>query len=55
VIGIVASEKWTSTPRGIDIGGPRAFGMDNVEYASLGEFKKPISVIDEFEVSNPTC
>ncbi|KAF8214085.1 hypothetical protein K438DRAFT_1902196 [Mycena galopus ATCC 62051] len=47
VIGIQASEKWTSTPRGLEIGGPRAFGMD-VDYKPLGIFKKPRSVIDEF-------
>ncbi|KAJ7118585.1 hypothetical protein C8R43DRAFT_1153344 [Mycena crocata] len=47
VIGIQASEKWTSTSRGIEIGGPRAFGMD-VDYKPLGTFQKPRSVIDEF-------
>lgn len=47
VIGIQASEKWTSTARGIDIGGPRAFGMD-VDYHPLGTFSKPRSVIDEY-------
>lgn len=48
VIGIVASEKWTSTARGIEIGGPKGFGMKDVEYVPLGRFQKPISVIDEF-------
>lgn len=48
VIGITASERWTSTERGIEIGGPKAFGMDDVEYKPLGTFKKPRSVIDEF-------
>ncbi|KAJ7462166.1 hypothetical protein FB451DRAFT_1353080 [Mycena latifolia] len=47
VIGIQASERWTSTPRGLEIGGPRAFGMD-VDYKPLGVFQKPRSVIDEF-------
>ncbi|KAJ6515387.1 hypothetical protein C8R45DRAFT_888175 [Mycena sanguinolenta] len=47
VLGIQASEKWTATPRGIQIGGPRAFGMD-VDYKPLGIFRKPRSVIDEF-------
>lgn len=47
VIGITGSEKWTSTARGIQIGGPRAFDMD-VEYKPLGIFQKPKSVIDEF-------
>ncbi|THH15146.1 hypothetical protein EW146_g5286 [Bondarzewia mesenterica] len=47
VIGMQASEKWTSTARGIEIGGPGAFGMD-VEYKPLGVFSKPRSVIDEY-------
>ena len=50
VIGIVASEKWTSTPRGIELGGPKGFGMNDVEYVPLGKFQKPKSVIDEFAV-----
>ncbi|KDN69072.1 hypothetical protein CSUB01_10226 [Colletotrichum sublineola] len=48
VLGITASEKWTSTARGIDIGGPKGFDMDDVEYVPLGKFKKPRSVIEEF-------
>lgn len=47
VLGITASEKWTATKRGIEIGGPRAFGLE-VEYRPLGKFVKPESVIDEF-------
>jgi len=50
VIGITASEKWTSTARGIEIGGPKGFGFDDLEYKPLGKFKKPRSVIDEFNV-----
>ena len=52
VIGIVASEKWTSTPRGIELGGPKGFGMDHFDYVPLGKFKKPRSVIDEFSEVN---
>ncbi|VDB99599.1 unnamed protein product [Peniophora sp. CBMAI 1063] len=47
VLGITGSEKWTSTPRGIEIGGPRAFGFD-LEYKPLGVFVPPRSVIDEY-------
>ncbi|OHW91158.1 hydantoinase protein [Colletotrichum incanum] len=50
VLGIAASEKWTSTARGIEIGGPKGFGMDGLEYVPLGKFKKPRSVIEEFGV-----
>ncbi|KAJ4254498.1 hypothetical protein NW762_010097 [Fusarium torreyae] len=52
VLGITASEKWTSTPRGIEIGGPKGFGFDELEYKPLGKFSKPRSVIDEFDVSS---
>ncbi|EHK98436.1 putative Hydantoin utilization protein A [Glarea lozoyensis 74030] len=48
VLGITASEKWTSTARGLEIGGPKGFGMDDVVYKPIGVFKKPISVIDEY-------
>jgi len=47
VIGITASERWTS-PRGIEIGGPKGFGLDHLQYKSLGKFVKPRSVIDEY-------
>ncbi|KAL5382674.1 hypothetical protein PMIN06_002218 [Paraphaeosphaeria minitans] len=49
VIGLTASERWT-TPRGIDIGGPKSFGLDHLEYKPLGKFVKPVSVIDEYNV-----
>jgi hypothetical protein len=49
VLGITASEKWTSTARGLEIGGPKGFGFDKLEYKPLGRFCKPRSVIDEFD------
>lgn len=49
VLGITASEKWTSTARGLKIGGPKGFGFDDLEYKPLGKFSKPHSVIDEFD------
>jgi len=48
VLGMTASDKWTSTTRGIEIGGPKAFGMDDVEYRPLAKFVRPRSVVDEF-------
>ncbi|PVI08009.1 hydantoinase [Periconia macrospinosa] len=48
VIGITASERWTS-PKGIEIGGPKAFGLGHLEYKPLGRFVKPVSVIDEYD------
>jgi DUF917 family protein len=49
VLGIVASDRWTSTPRGLEIGGPKGFGIDDMEYLPLGKFHKPRSVIEEFK------
>ncbi|KAK3488533.1 hypothetical protein B0T13DRAFT_520414 [Neurospora crassa] len=51
VIGIAASDKWTGSQRGIDLGGPKAFGFDHLKYEPLGRFVKPVSVIDEFDRS----
>ncbi|KAF2855492.1 DUF917-domain-containing protein [Plenodomus tracheiphilus IPT5] len=48
VIGINASERWMS-PRGIELGGPNAFGLNHLDYRPLGKFVKPVSVIDEFD------
>jgi DUF917 family protein len=48
VLGFTASERWT-TPRGIELGGPKAFGFDHLEYRPLGKFVKPVSVIDEYD------
>ncbi|KAI1082724.1 DUF917-domain-containing protein [Whalleya microplaca] len=50
VLGIAASDRWTSE-RGLEIGGPKSFGMDHLTYKPLGRFVKPQSVIDEFDVS----
>lgn len=52
VLGITASEKWT-TERGVEIGGPKGFGMDHLVYTPLGKFVKPVSVIDEFNTTEP--
>ncbi|KAJ4288169.1 hypothetical protein N0V90_012186 [Kalmusia sp. IMI 367209] len=48
VVGITASERWTS-PKGVEIGGPKGFGLDHLEYKPLGKFAKPVSVIDEYD------
>lgn len=48
VLGITCSPQWTRTPSGIDIGGPKAFGYDNVAYTPLGEYVEPVSVIKEY-------
>ncbi|KAI0974627.1 hypothetical protein F4678DRAFT_470593 [Xylaria arbuscula] len=50
VLGITASDHWTSK-RGLEIGGPKSFGMDHMTYKPLGKFVKPTSVIDEFNIT----
>lgn len=51
VLGIAASDKWTGSQRGVELGGPKAFGFDHLAYRPLGRFTKPASVIDEFDAS----
>lgn len=51
VLGLAASDKWTSTDRGIKLGGPDGFGFEHLKYAPLGKFVKPKSVIDEYDES----
>ncbi|RFU77758.1 hypothetical protein TARUN_4469 [Trichoderma arundinaceum] len=51
VLGLAASDKWTGSQRGIEIGGPVGFGIDHLKFAPLGAFVKPQSVIDEFDRS----
>lgn len=48
VIGITASDRWTSS-KGIEIGGPKSFGLGHLDYKPLGKFVKPVSIIDEFD------
>lgn len=50
VLGLTASDKWTKTERGIQLGGPPGFGFDHLKYQSMGTFTEPKSVIDEFSV-----
>lgn len=48
VLGITCSPRWTETPQGLAIGGPKAFGYDDVEYKPVGEYVEPRSVIREY-------
>lgn len=48
VIGITCSPRWTETQAGIDIGGPKAFGYDDIAYKPLGTYVEPKSVIEEY-------
>ncbi|ODV93509.1 hypothetical protein PACTADRAFT_36122 [Pachysolen tannophilus NRRL Y-2460] len=50
VIAMAASELWTNTEKGIEVGGPKAFGppFEEVPYTPIGKYVAPISVIDEY-------
>ncbi|KAK8038346.1 d-amino acid hydantoin hydrolase (hydantoinase) [Apiospora phragmitis] len=47
VLGITCSPRWTETPAGLKIGGPKAFGYD-IDYQPIGQYVEPRSVIEEF-------
>lgn len=47
VLGMAPSPQWTSTERGLALGGPKGFDLD-AEYHPLSEYTPPVSVIDEF-------
>ncbi|KAJ9133670.1 Hydantoin utilization protein A [Pleurostoma richardsiae] len=49
VLGITCSPRWTETPAGLEIGGPKAFGYDDIKYEPLGKYVEPRSVIEEFK------
>lgn len=48
VLGITCSPIWGETQAGLDAGGPRAFGFDEVTYKPLGVYQEPVSVIREY-------
>jgi DUF917 family protein len=48
VIAIAASHHWTSTARGLELGGPASMGFDEVKYVPIGKYTKPASVIEAF-------
>ena len=47
VLGIACSPRWSDTPKGIEIGGPAAFGYD-IPYKPLGVYVEPKSVVLEY-------
>lgn len=50
VLALTASDKWTSTERGVKLGGPEAFGFKNLKYEPIGQYFEPRSVVGEFNV-----
>ncbi|BEI86528.1 hypothetical protein CcaverHIS002_0608150 [Cutaneotrichosporon cavernicola] len=47
VLGMAAAPQWTGTQRGLDLGALPAFGYD-IPYVALGEYVRPMSVIEEY-------
>lgn len=47
VLAIACSPRWTDTARGLEYGGPKAFGYD-IEYRPVGSYVEPKSVIAEY-------
>jgi len=47
VLGLTCSPRWTDTKKGLEYGGPRAFGYD-IEYEPLGVYVEPKSVVLEY-------
>ncbi|KAJ9223956.1 hypothetical protein DTO169C6_3576 [Paecilomyces variotii] len=48
VLGITCSPRWTDTPKGLEIGGPGAFGYHDIPYKPLGKYVEPKSVVLEY-------
>ncbi|KAF8839162.1 putative hydantoinase [Paxillus ammoniavirescens] len=48
VLGITAAPQWTDTQRGLELGGPSAFGFPDIQYTPLGVYCTPRSVIEEY-------
>lgn len=48
VLAISPSNHWTDTAKGLEVGGPQAFGLDEIKYNPIGTYVKPVSVIDEY-------
>lgn len=51
VLGITCSPRWSDTPKGLEIGGPAAFGYKDIEYKPLGVYVEPKSVVLEYSES----
>lgn len=48
VLGITCSPRWVDTEEGLKVGGPGAFGYEDIVYHPLGRYVEPRSVIEEY-------
>ncbi|EPS97461.1 hypothetical protein FOMPIDRAFT_1128485 [Fomitopsis schrenkii] len=45
VMAMAGDPKWTTTPEGLACGGPTAFGLHDVPFSPVAQYKEPVSVI----------
>ena len=50
VLAMPSHPLWTDDDRALRVGGPRGFGLD-MEWKSIGEYKEPRNVIDDFDTT----
>ncbi|KZT70496.1 hypothetical protein DAEQUDRAFT_810662 [Daedalea quercina L-15889] len=48
VIAMAGDPKWTTTAEGLACGGPTAFGLHDITFKPIAQYKEPISVIAQF-------
>ncbi|KAK6387588.1 hypothetical protein LTS17_000857 [Exophiala oligosperma] len=48
VLAMACSPRWTETPRGLEVGGPKSYGYDDIKYRPVGKYVQPRSVIEEY-------
>ncbi|KAF9819430.1 hypothetical protein IEO21_02173 [Rhodonia placenta] len=48
VIALAGEPKWTTTPEGLACGGPTAFGLHDIPFTPIAEYKEPSSVVVQY-------
>ncbi|KZT10328.1 DUF917-domain-containing protein [Laetiporus sulphureus 93-53] len=48
VIAMAAEPKWTTTPEGLACGGPSAFGLYDLPFTPIAQYKEPSGVVAQF-------
>ncbi|KAI0341454.1 DUF917-domain-containing protein [Trametopsis cervina] len=48
VIALAGHPKWTRTPQGLACGGPAAFGLPDVPFTPIADYKEPRGVVHEY-------
>ncbi|GBE89009.1 DUF917-domain-containing protein [Sparassis crispa] len=53
VIALAGNPKWTATPEGLACGGPSAFGLQDLPFTPIAQYREPSSVITEYALIRP--